>query len=68
VVMDPKALQLLTAVGAKTSLRYALQMIASSHLLAKRRKSLMTEVVDVKRSYELFADAGNEIKGCDGVV
>ncbi len=64
--------------GTKTSLRYALQMISSSHLLARRRHSgnglktpaaaahrrrrlvlqVVTEVADIKRSYDLFADAG----------
>lgn len=41
---------------SKTSLRYVLQMITASHLLAKRRKSEVTEVDDVKRCYALFFD------------
>ncbi len=56
--MDPKAMQMLTMIGGKTSLRYALQMVTSAHLLAKRRKSPLTDVVDVRRSYDLFVDAG----------
>lgn len=58
VNMDPKALQLLTMMASKTSLRYALQMITSAHLLSRRRRSNVTEVVDIKRCYELFVDTG----------
>lgn len=57
VNMDPKALQLLTMMASKTSLRYALQMISSAHLLSRRRRSNITEVNDIKRSYDLFVDA-----------
>lgn len=56
VKMDPKALQMLTMMAGKTSLRYALQMITASHLLARRRKSELTEVDDVKKCYGLFFD------------
>jgi RuvB-like protein 2 len=56
VKVDPKGLQLLTMMGTKTSLRYALQMITTSHLLAKKRKSDVTEVEDIKRSFALFSD------------
>jgi len=56
VSMEPKALQLLTVMGMKTSLRYALHMITVSNLLAQKRNSAKTEPQDVKRCYELFVD------------
>jgi RuvB-like protein 2 len=40
----------------KTSLRYALNLIAPSHLLAQRRKSPQVEVDDVKLAYKYFID------------
>lgn len=40
----------------ETSLRYALNLIAPSHLLAQRRKSPSVEVVDVKTAYKYFID------------
>jgi RuvB-like protein 2 len=40
----------------ETSLRYSLNLIAPSHLLAQRRKSPVVEVVDVKLAYKYFID------------
>jgi RuvB-like protein 2 len=58
VKVDPKAVQMLQMMAEKTSLRYALQMISVSSLLAKKRKSEIIELPDVKRCYELFSDQG----------
>ena len=56
VKFDPKAIQMLQMLAEKTSLRYALQMISVSHLMAKKRKSENVEIADVKRCYDLFSD------------
>lgn len=51
-----EALQMLTKIAAKTSLRYAANLIAVSTQVAARRKSSVVEINDVKRSYVLFYD------------
>ncbi|KAK9379518.1 TIP49 C-terminus-domain-containing protein [Kockiozyma suomiensis] len=56
VDLSPDALAILSKIGSETSLRYASNLIAVSHLLATKRKSSTVEVDDVKRSYDLFLD------------
>ena len=50
------ALDLLGHMAHKTSLRYALNLIAPSHLLAQRRKSPQVETDDIKLAYKYFID------------
>ena len=50
------ALDLLTKIGQETSLRYAMHIIITSHLIAKKRKSPKITVADITRSYKLFLD------------
>ena len=40
----------------RTSLRYALNLIAPSNLLAQRRKSPQVEVEDCRKAYQYFVD------------
>ena len=56
VEMDDQAIRLLTALGLKTSLRYVLQLITTSRLVALKRKSGVVGVQDIKRVYQLFID------------
>lgn len=56
VEMDDDAIGGLTALGMKTSLRYVLQLITTSALVAQKRKSPLVQVQDIKRVYQLFAD------------
>ncbi|ORZ31457.1 TIP49 C-terminus-domain-containing protein [Catenaria anguillulae PL171] len=56
VDMSDDALDALTAIGLETSLRYAIHMITSSHLVARKRKSGSVEVQDIDRVYTLFLD------------
>ena len=56
VEMTDDALELLTKIGAETSLRYAIHMIITASLSAERRKSAEVEIVDIKRCYTLFVD------------
>ena len=51
-----KALKLLTKIGGQTSLRYSINLITTSNLVAIRRKSAEVDVEDVRRVYELFVD------------
>ena len=43
-------------MGAETSLRYALNLIAPSQLLAQRRKSPTIDIEDVRSAYKYFCD------------
>jgi len=43
-------------MGRQTSLRYALNLIAPSNLLAQRRKSTSVEVEDIRLAYKYFSD------------
>mmetsp|Transcript_3328 Transcript_3328/g.3141 ORF Transcript_3328/g.3141 Transcript_3328/m.3141 type:complete len:177 (+) Transcript_3328:1-531(+) len=56
VEMADDALELLTRIGMETSLRYAMQMVISSSLVAEKRKSAEVEIEDIKRVYTLFVD------------
>lgn len=56
VRLSPAALDLLATMGIQTSLRYALNLIAPSSLLAQRRKSPQADVEDVRMAYKYFCD------------
>lgn len=57
VDLNDEALQHLTSIAEQTSLRYSIQLITTSSLLAlKRRKSKIVEVQDVERAHSLFLD------------
>merc|ERR1711962_500335 len=62
VEMSEDALSVLTKVAGETSLRYAMQLIAVSSLVAKRRKGTEISIEDVKRGYSLFLD---EQRSCE---
>jgi RuvB-like protein 2 len=56
VEMNDEAKELLTEIGMNTSLRYAIQLITTSSLMAKRRNSQEVEVEDLKKVYSMFVD------------
>eukprot|EP01134_Creolimax_fragrantissima_P003250 CFRG3250T1 len=56
VSLSDDAKQFLTKVACETSLRYAMQLVMTSDLVAKRRKSPIVDISDVKRCYTLFLD------------
>lgn len=56
VDISKTAIDMLTVVGANTSLRYAIHLITAAHLIAAKRKSATVEEADVRRAYELFLD------------
>lgn len=62
VELSEDAIALLTKIGTESSLRYALNLIVSSSLVAKRRKHPSVEIDDVQRVYELFADLERSTK------
>jgi len=56
VEMEDDALDLLTRIGAETSMRYAIQMIITASLVAYKRKAALVEIEDIKKVYSLFVD------------
>lgn len=62
VDVTPDALALLTKVGQEAGLRYASNLIITSHLLAQKRKAKEVGIEDVQRSFGLFYDANRSVK------
>ena len=56
VEMEDDALDLLTRIAMEASMRYAIQMITTSSLVASKRKAGSVEIADIKRVYGLFVD------------
>jgi RuvB-like protein 2 len=56
VQLTEKAKALLTKIALQTSLRYAIQLISSSDLVAKKRKATKVDMEDIKRVYDMFID------------
>lgn len=54
--MSADALAVLTRIASETSLRYAIQLITTSNLVARRKKSPEVNLEDVKKCYALFLD------------
>jgi RuvB-like protein 2 len=56
VEMTDEAKELLTKIGTESSLRYAIQLITVSNLVAMKRKAQEVDVQDIRKSYSLFVD------------
>ncbi len=56
LLLDQGAIDKLTEIGYKNSLRYAIQLLAPANELAKIRNSGKIEIVDVERAESLFVD------------
>jgi RuvB-like protein 2 len=56
VDMSEEALSILTKIASNSSLRYAIQLIITSNLVAMKRKSAQVMTEDIKRVYSLFLD------------
>jgi RuvB-like protein 2 len=52
----------LTKIGLETSLRYALSLIVTGNLLARRRKASIVDLVDIKKVYSLFLDERRSVQ------
>lgn len=55
------AIQLLTKIGVETSLRYASNLISVCSEIAKKRRSDVVGVEDIKRGYLLFLDSARSV-------
>lgn len=56
VEFDDQAIDFLSKVGFNTSLRYAIQLITTSHIIAQRRQSPQVALEDCQHAYGLFMD------------
>ena len=46
----------MTEIGVDTTLRYAIQLITTSSLLATKRKSGEVDLPDIRRAFSMFMD------------
>jgi len=56
VEMTEDSKDLLTKIGAESSLRYAIQLITVANLVAIKRKAQEVDVQDIRKVYSLFVD------------
>jgi len=56
VEMTDPAKELLTKIGADSSLRYAIHLITVANLVAMKRKAQEVDVQDIRKVYSLFVD------------
>lgn len=54
--MTDDAKELLTKIGQETTLRYAIQLITTSSLVARKRKAHEVDVEDIRKVYSMFMD------------
>ncbi len=62
VDMSEDASELLTRIAHETSLRYAIHMIMTSNLVAKKKKSKKVELVHIERCHTLFFDVNRSTR------
>jgi RuvB-like protein 2 len=62
VDMTDDALELLTRIAKETSLRYAIQIIMTSSLVATKKKSNKVELSHIERCHKLFFDVQRSTK------
>lgn len=60
--MSDNAMTVLTRISKETSLRYGMQLIMTSSLIARKRKAHEADVEDIKRAYQLFFDEGRSVQ------
>lgn len=54
--------ELLVQIAMETSLRYAIQLITTSNIVAIQRKSSLVEMKDIRRVYSMFVDVKRSIE------
>ena len=56
VEMDEDAKELLVQIACDTSLRYAIQLITTSHIVSMKRKKNIVDKNDLRKVYKMFSD------------
>lgn len=54
--------ELLVQIAVETSLRYAIQLITTSNIVAMQRKANVVDVQDIRRVYSMFVDVKRSIE------
>ena len=62
VEMDDEAKELLVSIACDTSLRYAIQLITTSNIVAMKRKSNEVGVEDLRKVFSMFTDVKRSIE------
>lgn len=62
MTLGDEALAVLTNMARDTTLRYALNMISTAQMLARKRKSDKVDVEDLRRSYAYFYDEKRSVE------
>ena len=62
IKLDEGALEELVAVGSKTSLRYAVQLLEPARIIAERKGRDTVKAEDVIEARELFIDLKQSVK------
>jgi RuvB-like protein 2 len=62
VEMDEESMLMLATLGTKTSLRYVLQLITTSSLIALKHKGSVVKKEDVRKAYSLFTDLKRSVE------
>lgn len=60
--VSPDALKLLTTLGKNAGLRYASNLIVTSHLVAQKRRANEVSLADVEKCSQLFYDPVRSVK------
>lgn len=61
VEFDRKAIEFLAKIATETSVRYAMQLITVSGVLAKKLKRSAVQIDDVKKAHSLFLDVDRSV-------
>jgi len=62
--MTEDAKELLTKIGMETSLRYSIQLITCSHIVAMKRRVGEVDIEDIRKVYGLFLDVKRSTEFC----
>ncbi|CAE6439574.1 unnamed protein product [Rhizoctonia solani] len=62
ITLEPDALSVLTSMAQQTTLRYALQLIATAALVARRRGGSSISVADLRKCYTYFLDEKRSVE------
>ena len=60
--LDEGALMILTKIAGDNTLRYALNLISTAQVIARKRKSAQVQVEDVRKVYSYFMDERRSVQ------
>ncbi|MCI2415633.1 MAG: hypothetical protein MPF33_10410 [Candidatus Aramenus sp.] len=62
IELDNETLEELTKIGTEESLRYAVQLLEPSSIIAKRNGRNVVKMEDVREAFNLFVDVKRSVK------